>query len=46
MEVTEVVGVAKKVIVMPYDESWKLAFEEIKKEIVSALGDLILWLVN
>lgn len=42
MEVTEVVGVAKKVIVMPYDESWKLAFEEIKKEIVSALGDLII----
>lgn len=33
---------AKKVIVMPYDESWKLAFEEIKKEIVSALGDLII----
>ncbi len=32
----------KKVIVSPYDESWKSAFEEIKQEIESAIGDLIL----
>ena len=32
----------KKVIVSPYDKSWKAAFEEIKQEIESAIGDLIL----
>ena len=32
----------KKVIVLPYDKSWKSAFEEIKEEIESAIGDLIL----
>ncbi len=31
-----------KVIVVPYDETWKSAFEEIKKEIEHAIGDLIL----
>ncbi len=30
------------VIVLPYDEAWKSAFEEIKKEIESAIGDLII----
>ena len=32
----------KKVIVVPYDESWKSAFEKIKEEIMGALGDLII----
>ena len=32
----------RKVIVLPYDESWKTAFEAIKAEIESALGELIL----
>ncbi len=32
----------KKVIVSPYDEAWKSAFEAIKREIESAIGDLIL----
>lgn len=32
----------KKVIVVPYDEGWKSAFEEIKKEIERAIGDLII----
>ncbi len=31
----------KKVIVLPYDRAWKSDFEEIKKEIESAVGDLI-----
>ena len=35
-------GMNKKVIVVPYDESWKSAFEEIKKEIKDAIGDLII----
>ena len=30
----------KRVIVVPYDESWKSAFEEIKKEIEDAIGTL------
>ena len=30
------------VIVVSYDEAWKLAFEEIKKEIEGAIGDLII----
>ena len=30
-----------KVIVVPYDEAWRVAFEEIKKEIEDAIGDLI-----
>ncbi len=30
------------VIVVPYDETWKSAFEEIKKEIEDAIGDLII----
>ena len=32
----------KRVIVLPYDEAWKTAFEEIKNEIEAAIGDLIL----
>ena len=32
----------KNVIVLPYDKAWKSAFEEIKKEIVCAIGDLII----
>ncbi len=32
----------KNVIVLPYDKAWKSAFEEIKKEIESAIGDLII----
>ena len=32
----------KKVIVLPYDEGWKTGFEDIKREIEQALGDLIL----
>ena len=31
-----------KVRVLPYDAAWKSAFEAIKKEIESAIGDLIL----
>ena len=31
-----------KVIVLPYDEGWKSAFEEIRKEIEETLGDLII----
>ena len=30
-----------KVIVVPYNEAWRVAFEEIKKEIEDAIGDLI-----
>ena len=30
-----------KVIVVPYNEAWRVAFEEIKKEILDAIGDLI-----
>ena len=32
----------KKVIVLPYDKTWKIAFEEIKKEIEGAIGDLVI----
>lgn len=32
----------KRVIVVPYDKTWKSAFEEIKKELESAIGDLII----
>lgn len=32
----------KRVVVLPYDETWTSAFEEIKKEIESAVGDLII----
>ena len=32
----------KKVIVLPYDITWKFAFEEIKREIEGAVGDLII----
>jgi len=32
----------KKAIVVPYDEAWKSAFEEIKKENEDAIGDLII----
>jgi GrpB-like predicted nucleotidyltransferase (UPF0157 family) len=32
----------KKVTVLPYDKAWKSDFEEIKKEIESAIGDLII----
>ena len=30
------------VIVVPYDEAWKTAFEKIKKELESAIGDLMI----
>jgi len=32
----------KKVIVLPYDEAWATAFEMIRAELESSLGDLIL----
>ena len=32
----------KRVIVVPYDKTWTSAFEEIKKEIESSVGDLII----
>ena len=32
----------KKVVVLPYDRTWKFAFEEIKREIEGAIGDLII----
>ena len=32
----------RKVIVLPYDRGWKEAFEEIRRDIESACGDLIL----
>ena len=32
----------KRVIVVPYDESWKNAFEKIKSEIEAEIGDMIL----
>ena len=38
----EVADVYKKVIVLPYDKAWKSAFEEIKQESKSAIGDLII----
>ena len=31
-----------KVIVLPYDKAWKTAFEDIKQEVESAIGDLII----
>ena len=31
-----------KVIVLPYDRAWKTEFEEIKKELITAIGDLII----
>ena len=31
----------KNVVVLPYDPKWKNDFEEIKQEIVNAIGDLI-----
>lgn len=33
---------SKNVIVVPYDEAWKTAYENIKKEIETATGDLII----
>ena len=32
----------KKVVVLPYDETWNSAFEDIRREIEEAIGDLIL----
>ncbi len=32
----------KKVVVLPYDRTWKFAFEEIKREIEGAIGDFII----
>ena len=32
----------KRVVVVPYDEAWKNAFEEIKTEIETEIGDLII----
>ena len=31
-----------KVIVLPYDRAWKAAFEAIKSELESAVGDLVI----
>ena len=33
---------SKKVIVLPYDRTWKSDFEKIKKELYDAIGDLII----
>lgn len=41
-EFVEVADEDKKVIVVPYDETWKSAFEEIKKELEQVIGDLII----
>ncbi len=32
----------QKVVVLPYDKTWKYDFEEIKKELEDAIGDLII----
>lgn len=32
----------KRVIVVPYEEAWESAFEEIKNEIEGAIGDIVL----
>ena len=32
----------KNIVVVPYDEKWKLCFEEIAKEVSAALGELAL----
>jgi GrpB-like predicted nucleotidyltransferase (UPF0157 family) len=32
----------KKVTVLPYDRTWKFAFEEIRNELEDAIGDLII----
>ena len=32
----------KRVVVVPYDEAWKNAFEEIKTEIEAEIGDLLI----
>ena len=32
----------QKVVVLPYDRTWKFAFEEIKREIEGAISDLII----
>ena len=32
----------KRVVIVPYDEAWKNAFEEIKTEIEAEIGDLII----
>ena len=32
----------KKVVVLPYDRTWKFAFEEIKREIEDAVGGLMI----
>ena len=32
----------KRVTVVPYEEAWETAFEEIKNEIEAEIGDLIL----
>ena len=32
----------KKVVVLPYDRTWKSNFEEIKREIEGAIGDLMI----
>ena len=31
-----------KVIVLPYDEAWKIAFEEIKRELEDTIGNLVI----
>ena len=32
----------KRVVVVPYDETWEAAFEEIKNEIEAIIGEIIL----
>lgn len=32
----------KKVVVLPYDPKWKMDFEAVKREIMDAVGDLII----
>ena len=36
----------KRVVVVPYDEAWKSAFEEIRIEIEAEIGDLLFSVVN
>ena len=33
-------------VVVPYDETWKSAFEEIEKELESAISNLIIGIEN
>ena len=42
LNVTEAYMKTAKVIVVPYDKAWKNDFEEIKKELESAIGDIVI----